>query len=77
MPAAGNAELARAASATDAAMTPVTAYAYSFAGLQGEPIRLSDFAGKPIMVVNTASLCGYTPQYAGLEQLSSASTNAG
>ena len=61
--------LARAASTTDAAMSPITAYAYSFAGLQGEPIRLSDFAGKPIMVVNTASLCGYTPQYAGLEQL--------
>ena len=31
--------LARAASTTDAAMSPVTAYAYSFAGLQGEPIR--------------------------------------
>jgi glutathione peroxidase len=61
--------LARAASTNDAAMSPVTAYAYSFAGLQGEPIRLSDFAGKPIIVVNTASLCGYTPQYAGLEQL--------
>ena len=61
--------LARAASTNDAAMSPVTAYAYSFAGLQGEPIRLSDFAGKPIVVVNTASLCGYTPQYAGLEQL--------
>ena len=30
---------------------------------------MSDFAGKPIVVVNTASLCGYTPQYAGLEQL--------
>src|ERR1700688_3574540 len=60
-------KLARAA--TDAAMSPITAYAFSFAGLQGEPIRLSDFAGKPIMVVNTASLCGYTPQYTGLEQL--------
>ena len=58
-----------AQAATDAAMSPVTAYAFSFAGLQGEPIRLSDFAGKPIVVVNTASLCGYTPQYAGLEQL--------
>ena len=50
-------------------MSRVTAYAFSFAGLEGDPIRLSDFAGKPIMVVNTASLCGYTPQYAGLEQL--------
>jgi glutathione peroxidase len=53
----------------DAAMTRVTAYAFSFDGLQGEPIRLADFAGKPIMVINTASLCGYTPQYTGLEQL--------
>ena len=51
------------------AMSPVTAYAFSFAGLQGDSIRLSDYAGKPIMVVNTASLCGYTPQYTGLEQL--------
>ena len=50
-------------------MSCVTAYAFSFAGLTGDPIRLSDFAGKPIIVVNTASLCGYTPQYAGLEQL--------
>src|ERR1700733_11300999 len=62
-------KLAQAASTTDAPMSPVTAYAFSFAGLQGEPIRLSDFAGKPIVVVNTASLCGYTPQYAGLGQL--------
>ena len=51
------------------AMTPITAYAFSFAGLEGDAIRLADYAGKPIMVVNTASLCGYTPQYAGLEQL--------
>jgi glutathione peroxidase len=30
---------------------------------------LSEYAGKPILVVNTASLCGYTPQYAGPQQL--------
>jgi glutathione peroxidase len=52
-----------------AAMSPVTASAFSFAGLTGDAIRLSEFAGKPIIVVNTASLCGYTPQYAGLERL--------
>lgn len=50
-------------------MSPMTAYAFFFAGLGGGEIRLADFAGKPIIVVNTASLCGYTPQYAGLEQL--------
>jgi glutathione peroxidase len=56
-------------SVNGAAMSPVTAYVFSFAGLDGDAIRLADYAGKPIMVVNTASLCGYTPQYAGLERL--------
>jgi glutathione peroxidase len=52
------------------AMSRVTAYAFSFAGLEaGDQIKLADYAGKPILVVNTASLCGYTPQYAGLQQL--------
>jgi len=52
-----------------AAMSRITAYAFSFPALTGGDIRLADYAGHPLMIVNTASLCGFTPQYAGLQEL--------
>ena len=57
------------AGAPAAGMTRLTAYAFSFDGLRGGRIRLVDHAGKPILIVNTASRCGFTPQYAGLQEL--------
>ncbi len=57
------------AAAQTPAMSRLTAYAFTFKALDGGDVRLADFAGKPILVVNTASQCGFTPQYAGLQQL--------
>ena len=44
-------------------------YDFKVAGLLGDSIDFAAFKGKKILIVNTASKCGFTPQYEGLEQL--------
>lgn len=47
----------------------MSAHQFKFKGIEGDTIPLSDFTGRPVMIVNTASECGFTPQYADLESL--------
>jgi glutathione peroxidase len=44
-------------------------YDFSAKSLQGKDVPLADYRGKPMLIVNTASKCGFTPQYEGLEKL--------
>ena len=50
-------------------MTKAGAYQFSFKSIDGKDMPLSDFAGKVVMIVNTASQCGFTTQYRGLQKL--------
>ena len=46
-----------------------TVHDFEALDIDGKPRSLDEFAGKLLLIVNTASACGYTPQYAGLQQL--------
>ena len=44
-------------------------YDFSAEQIDGKPVALKKFTGKAMLIVNTASACGFTPQFAGLEKL--------
>ncbi len=46
-----------------------TVYQYELNSINGENISLSDYEGDLLLIVNTASECGFTPQYEGLQDL--------
>jgi glutathione peroxidase len=47
----------------------MSAHTFQFTAIDGRSLPLKSYAGHPVLVVNTASQCGYTPQYAALQSL--------
>ena len=64
------AALGLAAAAPKPAPAPGTVYDYSVKTIDGKDVKLSAYKGKKLLIVNTASHCGFTPQYKELEELS-------
>jgi glutathione peroxidase len=54
---------------TAQSLSAASVYDYQLTTIDYERVHLGDFKGKVLMIVNVASHCGYTPQYAGLEKL--------
>lgn len=49
--------------------SPMSLYEFKMAAIDGKSIDFSQYKGKTVLIVNVASKCGYTPQYADLQKL--------
>ena len=61
--------VAKNARAQDQSLPDMNAHHFTFVGIDGTPMMLEDFKGRAVLVVNVASQCGFTDQYAGLQAL--------
>ena len=57
------------ATSSQAAPSPTTVYSFKMKNIDGKDVPLKKYKGNVLLIVNTASLCGNTPQYAALESL--------
>jgi glutathione peroxidase len=48
---------------------PMSIYDFSYVSIEGKPVMMGEYQGEVLLIVNTASKCGFTPQYKGLEEL--------
>ena len=51
------------AAISETAAAPATVYDFTMKSIDGKDVKLSQYKGKKLLIVNTASKCGYTPQY--------------